>query len=65
MWPWRKRKLSDDLKAVTEIAGEQIAPGMGTLLLVAGSLAAGAAATYLVHKHRKKKIARKTGASQQ
>jgi hypothetical protein len=48
---WRKRKLSDDLKAVTEVAGEQIAPGAGTLILV---LAAGAGA-YYVSRVRKRK----------
>ena len=54
---WRKKKIADDLKAVTEIAGDQIAPGVGTLVLVLGGLAAGAALTYLVHKGRKKKKA--------
>jgi hypothetical protein len=53
---WRKRKLTDDLKAVTEVAGEQIAPGAGTLLLVLGAaLAAGAGAYYVSHVARKKK----------
>jgi len=54
---WRKKKITDDLKAVTEIAGDQIAPGAGTLILVLGGLAAGVAVTYLVHKGRKKKKA--------
>ena len=30
---WRKKKIAEDLKAVTEVAGDQIAPGAGTLLL--------------------------------
>ena len=54
---WRKKKITDDLKAVTEIAGDQIAPGAGTLLLVIGGLAAGAAVTYFVAKSRKNKKA--------
>ena len=52
---WRKRKLVDDLKTVTEIAGDQVAPGAGTLALVIGGLAVGAAGAYVLHKRRKNK----------
>ena len=59
MWFWRKRKIVDDIKTVTEIAGDQVAPGMGTLALVVGGLAVGAAGAYLLHKrHKNKKAAR-------
>jgi hypothetical protein len=54
---FRRKKISDDLKAVTQVAGEQIAPGAGTLLLVLGaSLAAGATA-YIVSRRRQNKKA--------
>jgi hypothetical protein len=52
---WRKRKLSDDLKAVTEVAGEQIAPGAGTLILVLGAALAAGAGAYYVSRVRKQK----------
>ena len=54
---WRKRKLTDDLKAVTEVAGEQIAPGAGTLLLVLAGAVIGAAGAYYVSQKRKNKKA--------
>jgi hypothetical protein len=62
---WRKKKvadvadeITDDLKKVTEIAGDQIAPGMGTMLLVLGAaVAAGAGAYYVSQKRRQKKSA--------
>ena len=44
------------LRTLAEVAGEQIAPGAGTWLVVLGGLAAGAAAAYLVRtklKNRK------------
>jgi len=54
---FRRKKIADDLKVVTQVAGEQIAPGAGTLLWVLGaSLAAGAAA-YIVSRRRQKKKA--------
>ena len=54
---FRRKKIADDLNAVTQVAGEQIAPGAGTLLWVLGaSLAAGAAA-YMVSRRRQKKKA--------
>jgi hypothetical protein len=60
---WKKKKvaevadeITDDLKKVTEIAGDQIAPGMGTMLLVLGAaVAAGAGAYYVAQKRRQKK----------
>ena len=55
---WRKKKIADDLKAVTEVAGDQIAPGAGTLLLVLGAaLAAGATAYYVSQSRKNKKAA--------
>ena len=54
---WRKKKLTDEIKAVTEVAGEQIAPGAGTLLLVLGAVAVAGAAAYIVSQQRKNKKA--------
>jgi uncharacterized protein HemX len=58
---WTKKKdiaeeITDDLKKVTEVAGDQIAPGMGTMLLVvAAAVAAGAGAYYVSQRRRQKK----------
>ena len=59
MMRWfRRKKITDDLKSVTEIAGDQIAPGAGTLILVLGAaLAAGAGAYYVNQKRKQKKAA--------
>ncbi len=58
---WRKRKitedLAEDLKKVTEVAGDQIAPGVGTLILVLGAAAVAGAGAYYVSRKRKKKAA--------
>jgi hypothetical protein len=60
-WPRKKvadvaEEITDDLKKVTEIAGDQIAPGMGTMLLVvAAAVTAGAGAYYVSQKRRQKK----------
>lgn len=62
---WKRKKpaeiadeITDDLKKVTEIAADQIAPGMGTMLLVLGAaVAAGAGAYYVSQKRRRKKSA--------
>ena len=60
-WPKKKvadvaDEIKDDLKKVTEIAGDQIAPGMGTLIQVLGAaVAAGAGAYYVSQKRRRKK----------
>jgi hypothetical protein len=57
-WRRKQKKVEDTLRAVTEIAGDQIAPGMGTLLLVVGGLAVAGATAYVVHKkHKNKKAA--------
>ena len=54
----RRETIADDLKTVTEAAGDQIAPGAGTLLLVLGAAAvAGAGAYYVSQKRRNKKAA--------
>ena len=53
----RKKKLSDDLKAVAEVAGEQFAPGAGTLVLALGAVALLGATAYVVRQKRKKKKA--------
>lgn len=55
---FRRKKIAEDLKSVTEIAGDQIAPGAGTLILVLGAaLAAGAGAYYVSQTRKKKKAA--------
>jgi hypothetical protein len=55
---FRRKKIANDLKTVTQVAGEQIVPGGGTLLWVLGaSLAAGAAAYILSRRRQKKKAA--------
>ena len=54
---WRRRKISKDLKAVTEVAGDQITPGLGTFVLVLGGIAVAGAAAYVVHRQRKNKKA--------
>ena len=54
----RRETIADDLKTVTEVAADQIAPGAGTLLLVLGAAAiAGAGAYYVSQKRKNKKAA--------
>jgi hypothetical protein len=60
---WRRRKISKDLKAVTEVAGDQITPGLGTFALVLGGLAVAGAAAYFVHQTRRNKKAAPSGAA--
>ena len=61
---WRRRKkIAQDLKTVTEIAGDQIAPGVGTFALVLAGLAVAAAGAYVLHQQKKKKAARSGAAS--
>jgi len=62
---WRRRKkITEDIKSVAEVAGDQIAPGVGTLLLVVGGLAVAGAGAYVLHQRRKnKKAADKAAAS--
>jgi len=59
MMGWfRRKKIAEDLKTVTEVAGDQLAPGAGTLILVLGAaLAAGAGAYYVSQTRKKKKAA--------
>ena len=60
----RKESIADDLKTVTEVAADQIAPGAGTLLLVLGAAAvAGAGAYYVSQKRKNKKAAGKPPAA--
>jgi LPXTG-motif cell wall-anchored protein len=54
---WRKKKITDDLKAAAEVAGEQIAPGAGTLFVVLGAAAAIGVTAYMVRRRRKNKKA--------
>lgn len=49
---FRRRKFSKDLKAVTEVAGDQITPGLGTFALVLGGLAMAGVAAYAFHLRR-------------
>ena len=58
MMRWfRKKKIAEDLKTVTEVAGDQLAPGAGTLILVLGAALAAGAGAYYVSQTRKKKRA--------
>jgi hypothetical protein len=60
----RKKKITEDLKSVAEVAGDQIAPGVGTYALILGGLAVAAAGAYVVHqKHKNKKAAGHAAAS--
>ena len=61
----RRATIADDLKTATEVAGDQIAPGAGTLLLVLAGAAVGAAGAYYVTQRRRKnkKAAEKAAAS--
>jgi uncharacterized protein HemX len=52
-----RKKIAEDLKNVTEVAGDQLAPGAGTLLLVLGAAVAAGAGAYYVNQTRKKKKA--------
>ena len=55
---WRRRKkITEDIRSVAEVAGDHIAPGVGTLALVLGGLAVAGAAAYVVHQKRKNKKA--------
>ena len=61
---FRRKKIAEDLKTVTEVAGDQLVPGAGTLILVLGAaLAAGAGAYYVSQTRKKKKAARSEAAS--
>jgi hypothetical protein len=60
---WRKKKITEPLKAVAEVAGEQIAPGAGTLLLLLGAAAAVGVTAYVVSQRRKNKKAARSGAA--
>ncbi len=54
----RRETIADDLKTVTEVAADQIAPGAGTLILVLGAAAiAGVGAYYVSQKRKNKKAA--------
>ncbi len=55
---WRRKKtFTEDLKSVAEVAGDQIAPGAGTLFLVLGAAALMGATAYVVQQKRKNKAA--------
>ncbi len=61
---WRRNKtISEDIKSVAEVAGDQIAPGVGTYTLILGGLAVAAAGAYVVHQQAKKKKAARLGAA--
>jgi len=62
---FRRRKIAKDLKAVTEAAGDQITPGLGTFALVLGGLAAAGVAAYVVHRKRQSKKAADGASAQQ
>jgi hypothetical protein len=54
---WRRKTIAEDIKAATEVAGDQIAPGAGTLLLVLGAVAVAGATAYVISQRRKDKKA--------
>jgi LPXTG-motif cell wall-anchored protein len=59
---WRRRKkitedITKDLKSVAEVAGDQIAPGVGTFALVLGGLAVAGVGAYVLHRRNKNKKA--------
>ena len=55
---WRRRKkITEDFKSAAEVAGDQIAPGVGTFALVLGGLAVAGVAAYVLHQKRKNKKA--------
>lgn len=60
---WRRRKISKDLKAVTEVAGDQITPGLGTFAMVLGGIAVAGLAAYAFHRRRQNKKAAPSGAA--
>jgi len=60
---FRKKKIAEDLKTVTEVAGDQLSPGAGTLILVLGAAVAAGAGAYYVSQTRKKKKAAQSGAA--
>jgi len=61
---WRRKKtITEDIKSVAEVAGDQIAPGVGTYALVLGGLAVAAAGAYVIHQKRKNKKAALSGAA--
>ena len=62
---WRRRRIAKDLKAVTEVAGDQLSPGVGTFAIVLGGIAVAGVAAYLVHQKRKNKKAAPGATAQQ
>jgi len=54
---WRRKKITQDIKSVAEVAGDQIAPGVGTYAIVLSGLAVAAAGAYVIHQKRKNKKA--------
>jgi len=53
---WRRRKkITEDIRSVAEVAGDQIAPGVGTLALVLGGLVVAGAGAYVLHQRNKNK----------
>ena len=61
---WRRKKtITEDIRSVAEVAGDQIAPGVGTYALILGGLAVAAAGAYVVHQQRRNKKAASSGAA--
>jgi LPXTG-motif cell wall-anchored protein len=55
---WRRKKtITEDIKSVAEVAGDQIAPGAGTYALILGGLLVAGAGAYVLHQRRKNKKA--------
>jgi hypothetical protein len=51
---WRRRKIGKDLKAVTEVAGDQLSPGVGTFAIVLGGIVVTGLAAYVYHRQKQK-----------
>ena len=51
---WRRRKIAKDLKAVTEVAGDQLSPGVGTFAIVLGGIVVAGLAAYVYHQRKQK-----------
>jgi hypothetical protein len=51
---WRRRAIGKDLKAVTEVAGDQLSPGVGTFAIVLGGIVVTGLAAYVYHRQKQK-----------
>lgn len=61
---WRRREIGKDLKAVTEVAGDQLSPGVGTFAIVLGGIVVTGLAAYVYHRQKQKSRPVKDGSSE-